>query len=456
MNRKWRSWVSPTLAVLVLIAVVLRVAAAVYQGNVVEPLPGIYDQVSYDALARRLLAGYGFSFESLWWPMTRPGEPTAHWSYLYTLYLAGTYTVFGPHPVAARLIQAVVVGVLQPWLTYRMGRRVFGSTVGLVAAALSAGYAYFWYYGGALMTEPFYIVAILGALELAMTMREALPAARLRQWLWLGLALGVAVLLRQLFLLWAPVMLGWLVWPMARAKPADPPTGARRVWQVARGPLASLAVITILIPPWTIRNYMAFHRFVLLNTNAGYAFFWANHPIYGTHFVGILPKDGPGYQDLVPPGLRGLDEAALDQALLREGVRFVVQDPVRYALLSVSRVKEYFKFWPAADSGAVSNAARSLSFGLLLPVMAYGVLLSLWQRRALAAEGRWPAIVLLLLFMGVYTLIHLLSWALIRYRLPVDAVLVVFAGYGLVDLAARVARGVGRRAADEGARVQSA
>jgi hypothetical protein len=36
--------------------------------------------------------------------------------------------------------------------------------------------------------------------------------------------------------------------------------------------------------------------------------------------------------------------------------------------------------------------------------------------------------------------IHLLSWALIRYRLPVDAVLIVFAGLAFVDLYTRLFR----------------
>jgi hypothetical protein len=40
--------------------------------------------------------------------------------------------------------------------------------------------------------------------------------------------------------------------------------------------------------------------------------------------------------------------------------------------------------------------------------------------------------------MSVYTLIHVLTWTLIRYRLPVDAILVIFAGLALVDLASRV------------------
>ena len=47
------------------------------------------------------------------------------------------------------------------------------------------------------------------------------------------------------------------------------------------------------------------------------------------------------------------------------------------------------------------------------------------------------AATLLYLFIAVYTVIHLLSWALIRYRLPVDAVLIIFAAYGLTNLGRR-------------------
>ena len=47
--------------------------------------------------------------------------------------------------------------------------------------------------------------------------------------------------------------------------------------------------------------------------------------------------------------------------------------------------------------------------------------------------GHW----LLITFVSVYTLIHLLSWALIRYRLPVDGVMLIFAGVALVDLVER-------------------
>jgi len=72
--------------------------------------------------------------------------------------------------------------------------------------------------------------------------------------------------------------------------------------------------------------------------------------------------------------------------------------------------------------------------------MAYGLVLSI-VRGPLSKQssGLWTShLGLLYLFIGVYTAIHLLSWALIRYRLPVDAVLIVFAAYGLADLRLRL------------------
>src|SRR5688500_17126513 len=192
-------------------------------GDAVEALPGIHDQLSYDALARRLVAGEGFSFGQSWWPATRPGEPTAHWSYLYSGYLAAVYALFGPDPLVARLIQASLAGLAHPWLAWRIGARIFGARVGLAAAGLTALYPYFVYYAAALMTETFYILAILAVVDLATGKIGAPTRPRIGRshrlspiaWAWpfvaLGLAVGMAVLLRQTFVLVVPVLFAWLL-----------------------------------------------------------------------------------------------------------------------------------------------------------------------------------------------------------------------------------------------------
>jgi hypothetical protein len=94
-------------------------------GDQVVDLPGTFDQISYNTLALRVLNGYGFTFGESWWPITPAGAPTAAWSFLYTLYLVAVYSLFGPYPLIARLIQAVIVGLLQPFLAYLIGYKVF-------------------------------------------------------------------------------------------------------------------------------------------------------------------------------------------------------------------------------------------------------------------------------------------------------------------------------------------
>ncbi len=439
---------------IVIASVLLRVASAIYQGDSVEPLPGTYDQISYHGLAVRVLDGHGFSFAKGWWPATPAGKPTAHWSFLYVLYLIGVYALTGVHPLAARLIQAVLAGILQPWLTFRLGTRLFGERIGLAAAGIAAVYAYFIYYAGSLMTETFYVLCILWALDLATSMAESagrrvpplessLPRVYripYRSWLMLGLALGGAVLLRQVFLFVIPVILLFLVWRLLwRSGPSRPSLG-----RFAKGAMLSLGVIVLMILPWTIRNYRAFDRFVLLNSNAGFAFFWGNHPIHGYYFIPILPGPDPehpttGYGELIPKEVRGLDEPAMDAALMKRGLGFILDDPVRYIFLCITRAIEYFKFWPSTESGLVSNIARVASFGLCLPFMLWGMVVSLGgllndlrTNRSVRQSDMRDGTLLLIAVAALYSVIHLMTWALVRYRIPVDAIMILFAAVGVV------------------------
>jgi hypothetical protein len=416
-----RRWLLGIIA----LSVLLRLAAALYLGNTVVDLPGTADQLSYHNLALRLLGGHGFSFGDPWWPATPAGEPTAHWSYLYTLFLTAVYALVGPNPLVARIIQAVAVGVLMPWLVFQLAAVLFapdaplarqtkllanGEKVGLAAAGITAVYIYFVYYAAALMTESFYITAILWVFLLAIRMSQK-AAITWRDWLLFGLALGITILLRQVFMLFTPFLLLWL-WFAARPNPlkfAIP-----------------LIVVAAMILPWTIRNYLAFDYFVLLNTNSGYAFFWGNHPIHGTTFVPILPSDE--YFRLIPPDLLHLNEAELDSALMDLAMEHVLSDPVRYLLLSLSRIPPYFQFWPSGESSLISNISRVASFGLFLPFMVYGLFYVLRLGfQSLIAFLRSP-FALIFGFVLVYTGLHLLTWALVRYRLPVDAFLILFAG----------------------------
>ena len=447
----------------IMVGLALRLVVALYMGEDVAILPGISDQVSYHTLATRVAQGAGFTFPTQWWPVTAPDTYTAFWSYLYTFYLAVVYAIFGVHPLAARLLQAVLAGVLMPWLAYHLARRVFSVhslslplplwgrvgvrgapsrlklDVPLLAAAWVAFYGYFIYYSAALMTEMFYITGILWVLDCAQ--RIALrsqpsapnPQSQIRNYLELGLAIGITVLLRQVFLTFVPFLLAWLLWVAVQQERAAGLAWARGAWRVAWQAALALLVTAALIAPITLWNYHQFGRFALLNTNAGYAFFWANHPVQGDVFKGLYTADMPSYQEVIPEELRSLNEAALDQALLKRGLQFVLDDPIRYVKLCITRIPAHFIFWPLPDSSLPSNLTRVGSIGLARPFMLLGTVLWTAEGVKKAGFGRLVASpgFVLQLFAWVYAGVHLLSWAGIRYRLPTDAVLLIFAAWGL-------------------------
>jgi hypothetical protein len=433
--------VSRALTVIIGISLVLRLGTAVVLGPGIEARPGVTDELSYHALAVRVVEGHGFSFGTNWWPATHADEPTAHWSFLYVLFLAAIYMAAGPAPLVARIAQASIVGVLHPWLAWRIGNRLFGPNVGLASAAVTAVYGYFVYYSGTLVTEPLYIVAVLWVLDIATAMaaRATMPARAnaIGPWLLLGVAAATAVLFRQAFLLMVPLVVGWTVWQVRGRRST---TGAPSFGALALAGRAAivLAVVAAAILPWTFRNYKAFGQFVPLNTNAGFVMFWANHPVHGTSFRPILSYGTVNYGTMLPTDVKGLNEAALDRELFRRGVGFVKDDPVRYLRLSMSRAVEYFKFWPSADSSLASNAARVLSFGVLLPLLVSGMVIAFSKPDV--ASQYMPGAMLLLIVIAAYTLVHLLTWTLVRYRLPVDAMAMPFAGLSLLAGLTRLRR----------------
>lgn len=392
------------LVISIVVAIVLRVILAFWLGDHADPISGASDQYSYDMLAQQILAGKGFSFPTNWYPFTPANEPTAHWSYLYTLYLAGVYAVFGHHPLVARLIQVLLSG-LNLWFVFKIGARIWGDWVGLVAAMLTAIYGYLVFFNATLMTQTFYILAVLGAIYLAIGLGEN-PTRR--SWVLLGIIIGIGALVRQTLLLFAPVLFAWII--------------LTRRWQVQwRDIILSIVAIGFFVLPWTIYNYFTFNDFLLLNSNGGYWFYSSNHPMQGIDFDQNLAVP-------LPDKFQGMSEPALDRALFREGLNFIVADPVRFFLLSLNRVKDYFWIAPSDQSSVISNVARTFSFALYLPFMVYGLVLS---RRA------WRACIPLYLYVAFDTMLCLTSWAAPRYRLPSDAIMIVFAGLAVMSLATR-------------------
>jgi hypothetical protein len=136
----------------------------------------------------------------------------------------------------------------------------------------------------------------------------------------------------------------------------------------------AIVPMALLVLPFTIRNYHVYGSFLLLNSNAGYAMYSAQHPMHGTNFQEFAAAP-------VPDELAGLNEAQLDRELMRRGSGFAAADPRRYLLLSLSRVRAYFDFRPGRATSPLNALGRILSFGIFIPFMLYGIWLALRDAR---------------------------------------------------------------------------
>jgi hypothetical protein len=186
--------------------------------------------------------------------------------------------------------------------------------------------------------------------------------------------------------------------------------------------------------PFTLRNYLVYGQFLLLNSNADYAMYSAQHPMHGTDFQEFAAAP-------VPPEVLGHSEPQMDRDLMQRGIGFVLAEPGRYLLLSLSRARAYFEFWPTPDTSLLNNLGRVGSFGLFLPFMLYGLFLSL--RKAFQTPRTWVSffsspLAFILLFALFYSVLHIFTWAMPRYRLPVDAVMLPLAALAIFDLISRI------------------
>lgn len=389
------------LFLILLVAFTLRMAAALYLGDSASGLSGAHDEISYSMLGERFATGHGMTFPEPWYPWIEADAPQSYYSFTISLFFAGIYKLFGYHPLAARIITGIMSTAIV-WMIFLIGKRLFSPEVGLLASAIAAIYAYLIFYGVTLVTETPFTLALLVALYQAIRMRAG-EISGVRGWLTLGVMLAVTVLLRMAVVFFIPILLLWLYY--AVRKQTNPLLVA-----------IPLVVIGLAVLPLTLRNYQLWHQFLLLEAQFGHVFWNGNHP-------GHLGDFHPYKVFPIPPDVLAIkNDVLITNTLLRMGIQNVVSRPDEFLLLTLSRLREFFLFWPTADSTLMANLLRVLSFGLILPFALYGFFINL---------RRFQELTPIYLFIIVHTGIYAVTWTMIRYRIPLDPFFILFAAHSL-------------------------
>jgi len=307
------------------------------------------DEPFYDQLARSLLAGDGYA---------RHGAPTVYRPPGWPLTLAAIYRVAGDDRRVVVAVQGLFDAgtiLLCGWLA---GRLFASRTAGAVGFLLALVWPPFFRESRYLQTEPMFTFLATAVLVAFARFAER-PRPRLA--FGVGVVAGLGALVRPTgVLVLQSLVLGWLIQTRHRLRA-----------QVA--PLAAMLLgLGLVLAPWTLRNWEAFHVFIPLSIGAGEQF-----------YTGVaLETEGRWDLDRWAT-IRGdaldrerhrvghpLDAIEQDRALMRAGIEVWKTAPWPSTVISIKR------FWRLCFLPLSGDDRPWLRVGFLLVLAAlYGVAL---------------------------------------------------------------------------------
>ena len=338
---------------------------------------------------------------------------------VYSYFLAALYALTGSFE-AARWAQVAVSVLLVPAVG-RAGMRAFSPSVGMWAAAVAAFYPELVWFSAHFWSETVFMVLLWWGIERLLAADES--GARVATAA--GILWGFATLTRETVLYYAPVAAAWLAWRRGGA-------GRRRA-------TAFLAVVILVVAPWTYRNWVAFHAFVPVSTAGGQNLFQGN---------ALIERDET-YE--MVHAVQGKVEQY--RYAMRRGLE-AIRDRQPWWILEKLR-DEMPLFWEA-DSLVLVHIKRG-AYGAVPPAVAVAVavvvlapylaVLALFALGLAGLRDTRPAW-LLGGFLVYYNLLHVVTHGFARYRLPVMPVVFLIAGVGWVSWReGRIADLTGRRKA---------
>jgi hypothetical protein len=305
------------------VAIAALAARFAFVGWAGTRFPATADGTYYEALARRIAHGDGYTWA---WP---DGAVTyaAHYPVGYPALLAGAYALAGASPVVVGLVNAVI-GSVAAVGAHRLLLEATSRKLAYAGAIAVAIHPALVAYTPAVMTEGITAALLVGAGALAMC----------GGWRWLalgGVLLGVATLVRPQCLLLAPA-LGALAMRGARAR--------------VKGALLATCVVLACCAPWTARNCVRMHRCALVSVNGGWNL-----------LIGAQTTTGAWADVSVPPQCREVwDEAAKDACFERAARDAIARAPAAWLARASKKLAVTFDHFGAAPWYLHTSNAEAL------------------------------------------------------------------------------------------------
>lgn len=206
--------------------------------------------------------------------------------------------------------------------------------------------------------------------------------------------------------------------------------------------LAAVFLLPVLMAlgGWSYRNYREFGRPIAVSANGGLNFWLGNHPDV-TATTGNRMTPGMR-EELGSVYAKYRNVAVRDSVLFDMGLKYAASKPGRFVRLSAAKAVNFWRLYPqpmteVQPTGGREKLMSLFSYGFLLP---FGVV---WLFRSLKRSDGAKLILLVLI---AYTLVHAIYISKVRFRIPLDPYIIIYAAGALVALADLVFRRDSRRA----------
>jgi 4-amino-4-deoxy-L-arabinose transferase-like glycosyltransferase len=326
------------------------------------------------------------------------------------------YSVVGSEAglfIVARSLQAVLL-VVQAWLCADLARRLFDDVRAASLAFIGVlAYPMFIAFQSLLLSEALFIFLLVLAVWCLYRWAEAGYA---RRWLIAYAVAAAAATYTKATLTWLPVLLPALL----ILRPA--------AWkQIVRATALAGLVYALCLAPWWIRNARLFDQPVWFTTSASSNLYLGNNRAN-------VRAGNEWDRDAETPfvaSISGLPEVERDRRYRARAIEYVRAEPLEFVRNAGRKLVRFWNVVPNHESfrqGAYEWAI-ALSYG---PALVLAVVAAWLYRR------RWRRLLPIYALIGYFTLVHVVTISSLRYRLPLEPFLIIFAAGALAFLSRRL------------------
>lgn len=408
------------LVVILLLTLVVRLGAMITLQTWKIPDKWSFGYLTGE-IAYALATGQGYS-----WPKTESETvdyatgvklkreapvPTSWEAPIYTSIVAAAFWLFGPYSAGAAVVIElfqIFISLLTCLFIFLLGSRVFNVWIGLIASFIYAFYLPAVHFSiQKIGYETLYVFFILLFIFQFLRLVEA-PS--LKKSVLTGFLFGVTALTCPIIFSFLPFAVGWYC------------LTSQTNW-ISRLKYSSVIMLVLFatISPWLVRNYMVFDRFVFIKSNFSRALVMSNY----------------GAQSISRDDLKSIsegDDGEMSAFFQKKAVVLIINNQQQFLHYTVDR---FVKFW-TGNKGMrgrnkadwIKNTAGAICYFTIAGSGLVGIIIS-FRRRG--------EVQLLNLFIFSMPLPFYITWTSnLRYRLPVEIMLILFSGFFIYELLKRL------------------